>query len=73
MDDVSYIAIGTNTLYSLWSNNFDKKRRMIMPLEDVIVEVMKKPIYRWKRSVDLQISGEKDGVDFSFPLFRYWF
>ena len=73
MDDVSLIAFGEKNLYSLWSKNFNKKRRMIMPLEDVIAEVMKKPIYRWKRSVALQISGEKDGVDFSFPPFRYWF
>lgn len=67
------VAMEQNIVYSLWSDKSKNKRRLTMPVEDVIAEITKKQIYRWKKSIELQIMAEKDGIDYLMPNARYWF
>jgi hypothetical protein len=67
------VTMGQNFLYTVWTDKLRKKRGLIMPVENVIAEVTKKHVYRWKKTVALDVDGEKDGVDYLVPLVRYRF
>jgi hypothetical protein len=67
------VSMGQTFLYAVWTDKFRNKRRLIMPVEDVIAEVTKEHVYRWKKTAALFVGGEKDGVDLLLPFARYHF
>lgn len=43
-----------------------------MPIEDIIYQMRKKKIYRWKKSIKIIVSGTKDNIDCALPDIKYY-